>query len=394
MKNSFIAILFFYIGFHFILPEIYFLFFTQTPIYSDFIDPASSNKSFWINLIPILSVIVLINVFPFKNHKIQPIIKSPAATELFYFSILYSLFFLVEAGGFKGILSGKLSGALYNYINFFLNPMVLLMSALLLQVKKVNVIKMTLLYLIIVTISGSRSGIIGILILFLMGFGFDNINIYKNNLKKFLYFFLILSPLIFIFATQLRFGFSTIDWKLISNLIIGRVSYIESGMIPIYFHDVGISDLSLFYEKYGIINQLKLIIDSIFPGNIFIQDVLPNQYYREIFLGKSHWFIIENYQSMNMTLPVYFYLMFGLWGVPLTILFLFSFYLMLNKFKTNAYKSIILLSLLYPILSYFDWVMVFNQLFFTLLTLLTMYVYTKFRSILPKKNLQLPKYAD
>jgi len=394
MKKPFIAILIFYLFFHFVIPEIYYLFYAEGHIYSDLIDPAASNKAFWINAISILGVICLIYAFPFNNDRTYPTINSPAATELFYISVLYGLIYLFVSGGFSGLLSGKLSGSLYNYTNLFFNPMVLLMCAMFLQVKKVNVFIMVLLYILLATISGSRSGIVSILLLFLIGFGFYNFYLYRKNLKTFLYFFLILSPFLFIFATQLRYGSSNIDWKTIIDKIIGRVSLIETSMIPIHFKDANSSHLSLFYDKYGIINQLKIIIDTSIPGDLFKPDVMPNQYYRAIFLGRPESFVIQNYMSINMSLPVYFYLLFGYWGLPITILFLFFYFFVLYKNRANAYLTILLLSILYPILIYFDWAMVFNQFFVTLLTMVTLFGYRAFRNSLITKNSQLKINAD
>lgn len=394
MKKPFITILIFYLFFHFVIPEIYYLFFADSHIYSDLIDPIASNKAFWLNAVSIFGVICLIYAFPFNNDKTYPVIKSPAATELFYISVVYGLIYLFASGGFSGLLSGKLSGSLYNYTNLFLNPMVLLMCAVFLQVKQVNVFMMVLLYILLATISGSRSGIISILLLFFIGLGFYNFYLYKKNLKKILYFFLILSPFLFIFATYLRYGASNMDWKTIIDKIVGRISLIESGMIPIHFKDANSNHLSLFYDKYGIINQLKIIIDSTIPGDIFSKDVMPNQYYREIFLGQSHSFVIENYMSINMSLPVYFYLIFGYWGLPITILFLFFYFMILYTNRSNAYLTILLLSIIYPILIYFDWAMVFNQFFVTLLTMLTLLGYKVFRNSLRTKNNHLKINAD
>ncbi|MES2590485.1 MAG: hypothetical protein V4608_01285 [Bacteroidota bacterium] len=393
MKKSFIAILIFYITFHFLIPEIYYLFFEETHIYSAIVDKAASNKAFFINMFSIVGTIGLILAFPFKDNKIQPVIKSLAASELYYFSILYGLLYLLVSGGFKGILSGVLSGSLYNYINLFLNPMVLLTCALFLQVKRVNIFIMVLLYLIVVTISGSRSGIIGVLLLFLSGLGFYNFYTYKNKLKMILYFFLLLSPFIFIFATQLRYGSSGLEFQTLFSKIIGRVSLIETSMIPVHFKDLNDIHLKLFYEKYGIINQLKVIIDSTIPGEIFNNDVFPNQYYRAIFLGRPETFVVENYMSINMSLPVFFYLCYGYWGIPITILFLFLFFYFMYKYRTNAYNNILFLPLLYQMLIYFDWVMVFNQLFTTVLTLIALFGYIAFRNSLVTKTLE-KKNAD
>lgn len=91
--------------------------------------------------------------------------------------------------------------------------------------------------------------------------------------------------------------------------IIGRVSYLENTMLPIYFKNTNNERaMTIFKDKYSPINQFKIFINNIVPGDIFEFDVYPNQYYRSAFmefpLNRSK----EYYTSINLTLPVYFYM--------------------------------------------------------------------------------------
>ncbi|QKJ29409.1 hypothetical protein HQ865_06440 [Mucilaginibacter mali] len=380
MKKAFIAILFFYLIFHFIIPQIYILCFGDIHLYSDITDSGASIKVFWLNVLPILITVSLLYILPLKNFQVKPAIRSSAASELFYVSMCYTVLFVIVAGGFKGIVSGALSGSLFNYVNLFLNPLVLLMAAIFLQEKKMKVVQMILIYVVVITLSGSRSAIIGIVLVFLIGIGFYNFNKYQKGIKKLLVYASIISPVLFILATQLRESFSAVDLSVISYVMIGRVSCIELGMIPVHFMDTNSLDFSLFFEKYGMIHQLKLIVDSLVPGDLFGFDIMPNQYYRQIFFGQSESFVLENYMSINITFPVYLYLYFGYWSIILTVLFLLLYFIFLYKLKNNSYILLLFLPPLYHILIYFDWVMIFNEFFVSLLTVGTLFGYKLFRN--------------
>lgn len=380
MKKAFIAILIFYLVFHFIIPEIYFAFFGPVHIYSELQDQAASNKVFWLNAISVLGTILLLVILPFKNYQVPTAIKSTAATELFYISIAYSVLFLIVAGGFSGFASGAFAGSLFNYASLFLNTGTLLICAIFLQEKKVKIIQMILIFITVMTLSGSRSGVVLLILIFLSGAGFYSFNRYKKGIKRVMVYFLIASPILFVFATQLRNGLSGINLNLLSYLIVGRLSCIELGMIPVHYMDAQSLDFSLFYEKYGFIHQVKLIIDSLIPGDVFGFDVMPNQYYRQIFFGQSEGYVIENYMSINITFPVYLYLFFGYWAVPFTVIFLLAFFYFLYINKRNPYIFLLFIPCLYNILLFFDWVMIFNEFFVSLLTVGTLFVYKLFRN--------------
>jgi hypothetical protein len=215
--------------------------------------------------------------------------------------------------------------------------------------------------------------------MFLVGIAFENFSFYKKKILTFLKFAVVVSPILFVYATQIRYGADYIDYKTIGNLIMGRVSFVELGMIPIHYYDTGDLDLSLFYEKYGIIHQTKLILDSLIPGDVFGFDVMPNNYYRSIFLGYSEDFVIDNYMSMNITLPVYFYMFMGYFGSLFTYLYMLGYYSVCKLLKKSPFLVLLLLSTLYETLVYFDWVMVFSQFFIGLLTIIVLKGYIVLR---------------
>lgn len=380
MKKSFLLILSFYLIFHFVVPEIYYIFFGNVNVYSELVDNVAANKAFWFNVIAIVTAGLIVFFLPYREYSVKSAISSTAASELYYFSILYSIIFTFTTGGFQNIIKGEATGTLLNYINLFLSPTVLIMCALFLQSKRSSVLLMALSFIVVVTLRGSRSGVIVVLLVFLMGFAFENFNFYKKRLKNFLKYLLIISPLLFVFATQLRLNEAIIEWHLIAKFIMGRVSYIELGMIPIHYKDAGTLDLALFYDKYGILHQLKLILDALIPGQIFQYDVMPNNYFRAIFMDYSIDFVTENYMSINMTLPVYFYMMYGNVGILIAIVFIVFYFLLMFSLRKHPFIILVLFSILYEILTYFDWVMVFNRFFITLLTMLTLRFYMMLRT--------------
>jgi hypothetical protein len=229
---------------------------------------------------------------------------------------------------------------------------------------------MIMVFIVVQTLAGSRSAILSVFTTFLVGAAFENFKFYRKRLLVFLKYAFIISPILFIYATQLRYGNDYLDYKLIGNIIMGRVSFIELGMIPIHYYDNGGLDLTLFYEKYGFIHQTKLIIDSLIPGDVFGFDVMPNNYFRAIFMGYSEEFVTQNYMSMNMTLPVYFYMLFGYLGVFFTYIYIMCYFSVCYLLRKSPFLVLLLLATLYETLIYFDWVMVFSQFFSGLLTIL------------------------
>lgn len=93
--------------------------------------------------------------------------------------------------------------------------------------------------------------------------------------------------------------------------IIGRISFLELTMLPIVYKDYHLPNLVIFYDKYSPINQIKLTINNVIPGDVFAFDVYPNQYYRSAFMKYPLQNSKENYTSINLTLPIYFYMYFN-----------------------------------------------------------------------------------
>lgn len=376
MKKSIIAILIYFSVLHVLIPAAYYSFYGFTPIYSSLINIPILIKCFLLIIVPVLISIIVLHFLPNKNS-IAPNIDGKPITELFYFSILFKSIVFYYSGGFSAIINGGTNGTFGNYFSIFFNPFILLLVLLFVQKKKTNIILAVLFYVISITLSGSRSGILAIFFVFLIGYSFQTFTMYKHKLYSFLKYGLIVSPFLFIFATSVR-GIDSLDKTILVNLIVGRMSSLETSMMPVYFLDSGL-DLELFYEKFSFWHQFKLILDSFIPGQIFDFDVMPNNYYRAIFMGMSRSFVIENYMSINLTLPIYLYLKYSYLSIALSVFYILGFYKIVLFFKEYPLFVIVILSGFYNVIYFFDWVMVFTQLYTGLLTILFLKMYIFFR---------------
>lgn len=369
MKKAVIAIILYVLILHILIPCIYYFFVGFTPVYSDLIDYPSLYKAAFLISIPLLLSIFVLKIIKEKEYVVKPIIDGKPINFLFYFSILFKLVTFYLTGGFEALVKGETSGSLTNYISLFLNPFTLLLILLFVQKERTSVMKAILFYVIYVTLSGSRSGVISIFFIFFIGMAFEGFKHYKGKLKKFLKYGLIIAPILFVYATISRGVDEIVGFDFIMNQIIGRMSTLETAMMPLYYESHNL-DLSLFYLKYNFWHQLKLCIDALLPGQIFEFDVMPNNYYRAMFMGYSESFVIENYMSVNFTLPIYLYLKYSYLSVLFTIFYIIGFYKVLVFFKEKPFVIIMLLSTFYNLIYFFDWVMVFMQLYSSLLTIL------------------------
>jgi len=388
MKKAIIGLIIYFLILHVLLPSIYYLIYGFTPVYSDLEDENALIKSFCIIFFSFLIAIVLLYYIPSKNDKIAPHIDGKPLTVLYYFSILLKLAIVFSSGGFSALITGESNGTLLTYISLFLNPFTLLLTLLFVQKRKSNVILAIIFYVLSVTIAGSRSGIIAIFSVFLIGFAFEAFKFYRGKLSKFLKYGIIITPFLFIFATKLRGVDDFISMDVIMNQIVGRISVLETSMMPVYFYDNDLN-LDLFYEKYSFWNQFLLSVDSLIPGQLFDYDVMPNNYYRAMFMGYSTSFVQENYMSVNFTLPIYLYLKYSYFTFFFTILYILGFYKFSLFFKRYPFVVIIILSLFFNLIYFFDWVMVFTQFYKAVLTILFLKAYLFFyRTILLniKKN--------
>lgn len=348
--------------------------------YTNVADNAVIFKGFILNAVTIIGAIIVITLLPLKNdaEKVQPMFYK--LMPLYYISILFSLIYFFVSGGFEGKISGGMLGSIFNYAQLFLNPYMILLCVLFFQKKRFNAVVMFVIYLIFTTLSGSRSGFISLFIVFLMYPIFSNYQLYKKSIKRLLLSLAIISPILFLVATILiRKADIPLTPDIIMRMIMGRLSFLETSMLPIHYKNANDS-LSIFYEKYSIVNQAKLIVDALFPGNLFSGDVMPNQYYRAAFMGYPISFVVSVYTSINITLPIYLYMYLGgffacVFGIGILVLY-YKLWVMSAKYM---YIFLPLLASLYHLLYFFDWVMWFMQFFTFFLTSLTIYGFSLFR---------------
>lgn len=378
MKKTIIAITIYFLLLHVVLPGIYYVIYGFTPIYSSLEDNEALVKSFFLLFMPFLVAIIILYFISSKHDEIESNIDGNPITVLFYFSIVFKLGIILVTGGFSAALSGENNGALSNYISLFLNPFTLLLALLLVQKKKSNVLMAIFFYVLSVTLSGSRSGIISIFFVFFIGLGFEAFRYYKKKVSVFLKWGLILAPLLFMLATQLRGVGDIIGLDVIIRLIVGRMSALETTMMPVYYYDHNLN-LDLFYDKYSVWHQFLLSVDSIVPGQLFDFDVMPNNYYRAIFMDYSESFVFENYMSVNLCLPTYLYLKYGYFTFILTIIYILLFYKFTSLFRRYPLIVIVLLSVFYNLIYFFDWVMIFMQIYTSLLTVFALKIYVFLR---------------
>lgn len=384
MKKVYNSILLFYLILHYIIPWVYYLIFGKVTIYSNFWDQPSANKALLLNIISIIGAILIIKFLPDKKEKILP--KFSYVSCLYYFSILLAVVVAINAGGFGGLLSGKQTGTFFNYLRLFFNPLTLLALILFLKKPPYRTIFILFLFVVYLTFIGSRSAIIRLLIIGLIFPIFSNYELYRRKIKKFLIFILIISPFLFVLATSKR-GYKNIDY---SEMIIGRISSIELGMNPVFTKDnpeKSMGDLSLFYKKYNLKHQIRIIINSILPGSLFKDDVDPNQYYKTFFFGMSGEASRKQYMSMPISLPVYIYMYFGFSvSILITICFIVIYYLLwLYSYKRNNYFFLGLILSLYGFMYFFDFVMLFRNLFSIFLTIFSVVIFEKFIPVCKRK---------
>ena len=116
------------------------------------------------------------------------------------------------------------------------------------------------------------------------------------------------------------------------------------------------------------------------PGQIFDFDVMPNNYYRAMFLGYSESFVFDNYMSVNLTLPIYLYMKYSYFSIIISIFYILGFYKLVLFLKRYPLLVIMFLSVFYNILYFFDWNMVFSQLCISFLTITFLKIFVLFRN--------------
>jgi hypothetical protein len=331
------------------------------------------------NTFSLILAAIIISKIRTLNIKISPKYEN---VEIFYYiTCVYLIITSLFTGGFQGLLGGTLNGGLISYINQMLSIATIYGMIIFYQKEKFNIIILTLSYIGVQTFLGSRSAVIFIIIMTAIFYPiFSNFNFYSKQLKLLIMVILITSPIMFLSATYMR-GME-INFNDISHLIIGRLSMVELSMLPLdcKINENNLCNMDIFYDKYNLFRQILLAVDSLYPGNIFIDDVFPNQYYRSAFLGVSTEFAKENYMSINMSLPTYFYMYTNVFfSIALSATLISIYYYILTKFHNNIYIFLPMLISLYGMLYGFDFVYFFSQIYSCIITIVIFNLYRRLR---------------
>lgn len=180
----------------------------------------------------------------------------------------------------------------------------------------------------------------------------------------------LMAPIVYFLSTVSRghnAGESILD---LMKKIVSRCSRLELAGIPLYEFDHGLYDESLFNQKFGLQRQIELIINAFFPGDIFEGDVMPNQYYRSVFLGLSEKISKENYVSINMTFPSYLIIKYGmLFAIAASVLLIFLLFVLSELLRKYTFSRIIPIMVMTDVLDFFDWVYIMQRIFIIFCTI-------------------------
>lgn len=189
----------------------------------------------------------------------------------------------------------------------------------------------------------------------------------------------LIAPFLYAVSTISRGGAqNTVEYM--AKQIVARLSYIEPGGIELQQYVEKTYNKAVFLEKYGLKNQTEQIINSMFPGDIFENDVQPNQYWRTIFAGWNKEEARKYYTSSTMILPMYFYLKYGgILGISLCVIFSCGLFWIICRIKDSAVAVFMASYTFYTIFQYFDWAYHARDLTCFLLTFLVVRMYSMFQ---------------
>ena len=374
MKKTFILVILFYCSLHFLLPYIGYQIWGYVNLYAD----VQGYSGMIINLVSLVILCLIINkkkVLQYENDRVYHTIVA-----YFVVSMGISIIKFVSFGGYEGALSGQASGSLLSFVSMFfsVDKAFVFLICFNKELKQVGLVM--LIYVLYFSLLGSRSAVIGLVFTFIYLSLFPNFKFLYSKIKKYLLVFCLVSPFLFYVGTKQR---GDVDTEIIGKVILGRISFIGLSEVPIFSKSNGDTDYSLFYEKYGISNQIKQSINSISPIDFFKYDIAPNQYYRQVFLGARDRTELDSYLSINLTLPVYLSFLTNKYlGSLLTILLLLLLFNFWVKYRNNQYVFFSILLSLYEILYFFDLVMITQNIFRTCLSLLMLNLFEKGYKIL------------
>lgn len=313
-----------------------------------------------------------------------------------YYYITLTLFlilgFLAGITNFNNVITGGMSGSFFSYYSMFFYPIVLFLIYLFCVKNKGSVLMLVGSYLVVTLLSHSRAGAVDVG-LYLIGFAFASdiltlkkikkrISIihkkYNKLIKRMVIVLIIAAPLIFIYSTKSRGSAAYNNEHGAMEIIAARCSCLDEAGLAMYTCEAGGYPETVFLEKYGVIHQIKCIIDASIPGSLFEGDVDPNQYYRVIVGYMSSADAAKYYTSTNLMLPVYMVIKYGLFaGILFSIMLIVFFYLIVSKMKNSVWQVALISIVLKEIIYFFDWVMVWKVFLKVALTIVVFMLVTQ-----------------
>lgn len=370
LKNLFLIIISFYFLFHFAAPAIFYWWKGYVGLYNPaIIDYDAMKMGFSVNFLTAILAIILIWKTPWKFQS-EPKWKEVNSIFFLFLAVLFTIgVWLTNKSFFESVRNINTRHDYWVLGEMFFNLDFYILFA---ATSSFNfIVESSLFYMIIKILAGSRSAPLVLLHLGACSWISPSFVKYKKKFIIYLIIPFLLGIFGYNFATKLREKTSSkLSGKISDSMsinsgilykLMGRISYLESSMLPIHYKNLNDEQsLSIFKEKYSLKNQMKIFINNIVLGNIFKFDVYPNQYYRAAFMGQSLGQVAEIYNSMNLTLPIYLFMNWGFtFGIIFSAIIIWSyFFITATAFRVHPLFGVCFLAALYPgLLTFFDFVM-------------------------------------
>lgn len=323
LKFTFILLIFFYFSFHFILPSVFFWKFGYRGTYDpNVFDFPAMKTGFMLNFVSLLLGAIAILFTPIKSME-KPIWKEKNSLLFLILSLFFTMGVFLTNNNYHDALK-----TLYTRQDFwvlgemFFNIDIYILFAMTYSFNFIS--ESQLAYVFIKILAASRSAPLVLLHYGMCAFVSPIFKRYRNKYIVYLCISFLFAIFGFNWATKIRNekitneianapAIHTLVQKaaVVDNglmyQIMGRVSYLENTMLPIHYKNDE-ARMAIFKDKYSPVRQIQLLINNVVPGNVFEFDVYPNQYFRAAFMDFTLKRALEFYTSINVTLPVYFYM--------------------------------------------------------------------------------------
>lgn len=330
-------------------------------------------------------LLFLVWILPIRNTEVTARIH--ISNWYFYIVLFVQILLNLRRGNFnltsvmQDGLNGGYNGTLAAYVGIFFEAATLYVVFALCK-EDVNIILVSGIYLLLTIVLSSRSGalfvgvvLVSYLVLTKKGKQIrisihQNIDKHRKWIKRILIVLCAASPLLFVFTTNNRSGAKILrDVNAIFETIAGRCSNLETDGILLYQSENELWDEELFYQKYGLVNQAKGIINQFVPGGVFEDDSMPNIYYRAVMGIISANAAKQSYTSICVSFPTYLIVKYGYFvGFSASIMIVLLFYCLCSKVSHRVIGVALMIIILQEIVVYFDWVMIAQRLKYVVLT--------------------------